>query len=141
VFRYRDIDVAFTARSHDGHLFTPVVRQADRLSLDETAARCSEVGMATFRGKLTAKDSTGACLTVSLLADQPIRLHVGLQNAYQSAILTAGAIREEVRLQEGQPVAVPTWTLVLSYDHGLMDGWDAALCLDAARKAVETLQF
>jgi pyruvate/2-oxoglutarate dehydrogenase complex dihydrolipoamide acyltransferase (E2) component len=33
--------------------------------------------------------------------------------------------------------AVPTITLAMSYDHGLLDGWDAAVALDAARRAIE----
>lgn len=140
-FRYRAVDIAFTARSHDDMLFTPVVRAADKLNLSEIAARCSTLAMAAFRGRIDAKDLTGGCITVSLLNEQPVRMHVGLQNTYQSAILTAGAVRDEVRLLNGQPAAVPVMTLTLSYDHGLMDGWDAAVALDAARVAIEDLRF
>jgi pyruvate/2-oxoglutarate dehydrogenase complex dihydrolipoamide acyltransferase (E2) component len=137
VFRYRSLDVAFTARSHQGWLYTPVVRAVDSLSLDELAGICSELAMGAFRGQLAEKDLAGGCITVSLLNEQPIRLHVGLQNVYQSAIITSGAVRDEIRLIDGRPVAVPTLTLAMSYDHGIMDGWDAATALDAARRAVE----
>jgi pyruvate dehydrogenase E2 component (dihydrolipoamide acetyltransferase) len=137
VFRYRELDVAFTARSHQGWLYTPVIRQADRLTLEELSGRCSELGMAAFRGQLSEKDLSGGCITVSLLNEQPVRMHVGLQNVYQSAILTAGAIRDELKMIDGQVTAVPTITLAMSYDHGLLDGWDAAVALDAARRAIE----
>lgn len=137
VFRYRQVDIAFTARSHQGWLYTPVVRDAGQLALPDLAARCGELAMAAFRGQLVETDLAGSCLTVSLLNEQPVRLHVGLQNTYQTALLTSGAIREELRLVEGRPVAVPMITLVLSYDHGLLDGWDAAAALDAARRSIE----
>ena len=131
------MDIAFTARSHQGWLYTPVVRDAGQLALPDLAARCGELAMAAFRGQLVETDLAGSCLTVSLLNEQPVRLHVGLQNTYQTALLTSGAIREELRLVEGRPVAVPMITLVLSYDHGLLDGWDAAAALDAARRSIE----
>lgn len=137
VFRYREQDIAFTARSHQGWLYTPVVRQIDRLTLEELSGRCSELAMAAFRGQLAEKDLSGGCITVSLLGEQPVRMHVGLQNVYQSAILTSGAIRDELKMVNGQVATVPTVTLAMSYDHGLLDGWDAAVALDAARRAIE----
>lgn len=138
VFRYRGIDIAYTARSSEGRLFTPVVRDVAGRSLDDLATECGRLNMASFRGQLDSADMIGGCLTVSVLSDQPVRFHVGLQNAWQSALLTAGAVRDELALEDGQPVAVPTLTLVLSYDHGLMDGWQAAAALTAARTAIES---
>lgn len=137
VFKYRGLDVAFTARSHQGWLYTPVVRGIRQLELDAIAARCSELAMGAFRGQLAEKDLAGGCLTISLLNEQPVRMHVGLQNVYQTALITSGAVRDEVRWVDGRAVAVPTLTLALSYDHGVMDGWDAATALDAMRKAIE----
>lgn len=140
VHRYRSMDIAYTARSGDGRLFTPVVRAVDRKSLDELTEDCGRLNMAVFRGRLSSSDQGGGCLTVSVLSDQPVRFHLGLQNAFQSCLLTAGAIREELRFVDGEPRAVPVLTLTLSYDHGLMDGWDASTALGVARAAIEGLQ-
>jgi len=137
VFRYQAVDIAFTARSAEGRLFAPVVRGVDRRCLDEVADEVARLSMAVFRGELAGADQLGACMTISVLADRPVRWHVGLQNAFQSAILSCGSLREELLLQDGQVQAVPMATLVLSYDHGLMDGWEASACLDVARQAIE----
>ncbi|HSW47141.1 MAG TPA: 2-oxo acid dehydrogenase subunit E2 [Phycisphaerae bacterium] len=139
VYRYQSLDIAFTARSPDGRLFAPVVRDAAAQTLEQLAAEVARLSMAVFRGQLDAGDCAGGAMTVSVLSDQPIRFHVGLQNAFQSALLTAGAIRDDLALHEGRPITRPTWTLVLSYDHGLMDGQDAAAALAAARAALENL--
>jgi pyruvate dehydrogenase E2 component (dihydrolipoamide acetyltransferase) len=139
VYRYRSIDIAFTARSADGRLFTPVVRDVPGRSLTELAERCAALSMAVFRGQLEMADMAGGAMTVSALSDLPVRFHVGLQNAYQSALLTAGAIHDEVVLIDGKPTLRPTMTLVLSYDHGLMDGYEAASALAAAKTALENL--
>jgi len=139
-YSYRDVDVAFTARSGDGRLFTPVIRGVDRLGLDDLAKECARLGMAVFRGNLAVADMSGACMTISVLSDHPVRFHAGLQNAWQSAILTAGAVHDEVRMEEGRPVSVPVMTLTLSYDHGLMDGWEAATALNAAKSCIEAIR-
>ena|GEM_PF-941091 len=140
VYRYRAVHVAYTARSHDGRLFTPVVRDVDQRTLDEVAAEVGRLNMAVFRGSAELADLSGGCMTLSLLSDQPVRSHIGLQNAYQSAILTAGAIRDELQLRDDKPIAVPTLTLTLAYDHGLMDGWQAAECLATIKAALEAVK-
>lgn len=139
VYRYRNIDLAYTARSADQRLFTPVVRNVPGLTLDDLAGECNRLNMAVFRGELSAAEQAPACMTVSILSDHPVRYHIGLQNTYQSAVLTIGAIREEPRLVSGELQAVSLVTMVLTYDHGLMDGWEAAACLDAARRELESL--
>jgi pyruvate dehydrogenase E2 component (dihydrolipoamide acetyltransferase) len=141
VYQYRAVNLAYTARSHDGRLFTPVVRHVDQLTLDEVADRCAALNMAVFRGTVPAEDLAGGCMTLSLLDAQPMRFHVGLQNAFQSAVLTAGAVREELALSpDGRQIIRPVTTLVLSYDHGLMDGWDAAEWLNSVKAAIESPQ-
>lgn len=140
IYSYRDADVAFTARSGDGRLFTPVVRHVDGLSLDELAKECGRLGMAVFRGRLEPAEMSGGYMTVSVLSDHPVRFHIGLQNACQSVLITAGAIREELRMIEGRPVSVPVMTLAMSYDHGLMDGWEAAAALNAAKACIEAIR-
>lgn len=139
VYHYRDSAIAYTARSADGRLFTPVVRSADGQSVEQLTHQCTSLSMAVFRGQLKPADQLGACVTVSALTDQPVGFHVGLQNVYQSAIITAGAIREAAVAHDGKVGVRPTMTLGLSYDHGLMDGWEAASALDAARLALEGL--
>jgi len=59
--------------------------------------------MALYRGHLKAEELTGGCMTVSVLDQQPVLFHVGLQNAYQSAVLTVGAVREQVCGPGGRP--------------------------------------
>lgn len=139
VYRYRTVDIAYTARSADGKLFTPVVRGAADRSLKALADECARLNMAIFRGQLKSGDMIGGCLTVSVLTDQPVRFHIGLQNAYQSALLTAGAIWDEITLVDGKVTARPVITLTLSYDHGLLDGWEAAAGLTAAKTAIEAV--
>jgi 2-oxoglutarate dehydrogenase E2 component (dihydrolipoamide succinyltransferase) len=139
VYQYNSLDIAYTARSGDGRLFTPVVRQVNKRSLEELVGEVGRLNMAVFRGNLDSQEMLGGGLTVSVLDDTPVRFHVGLQNQFQSTMIAAGAIRKEVQMFDGQPVVCPIITFTLAYDHGLMDGWEAAHALAAMKSAIESI--
>jgi pyruvate/2-oxoglutarate dehydrogenase complex dihydrolipoamide acyltransferase (E2) component len=121
-YRYRDVDIAFAARSPAGVLHAPVVRHVDRLRLDEIARECARLSKAAMRGKLDAKDVGGACCTVSLLATPNVESFVALPPPSQTAILAVGATRQEIELTATGPVARPVATATITYDHALCDG-------------------
>jgi pyruvate/2-oxoglutarate dehydrogenase complex dihydrolipoamide acyltransferase (E2) component len=134
VYSYRQRHIAYTARSHTGRLYTPVVQGVDQRPLDDLARECARLSMDVFRDQVTADMLSGACLTVSILSDQPVAFHIGLQNAWQSALLTIGAWRAD----DGSSGESPAVTrVVLSYDHGLLDGFEAAGALEAFKHALE----
>jgi pyruvate/2-oxoglutarate dehydrogenase complex dihydrolipoamide acyltransferase (E2) component len=139
VYRYNALDIAYTARSGDGRLFTPVVRKVDERSLNELAGEVGRLNMAVFRGNIDSQELSGGSLTVSVLDDSPVRFHIGLQNQFQSAVIAVGAVRQEVRLTDGKTITCPTTTFTLAYDHGLMDGWEAANALSTLKAAIESI--
>jgi pyruvate dehydrogenase E2 component (dihydrolipoamide acetyltransferase) len=122
VYRYRDIDVAFVARSPAGELHAPVVRGVDRLSVAEIARECARLAKRAMRGKLDARDAGGASFTVSLIATPNVESFVALPPPLQTAILSLGATRQEVELTAAGPVARPVATATVTYDHALCDG-------------------
>jgi pyruvate/2-oxoglutarate dehydrogenase complex dihydrolipoamide acyltransferase (E2) component len=129
VFRYRDIDVAFAARSPAGELHAPVVRGVDRLQPDAIARECARLSKAAMRGKLDAKDVGGACFTVSVIGTPNVESFVALPPPWQTAILSLGATRQEIELTATGPAARPVATATVTYDHTLCDGLTiAAFC-------------
>ena len=138
IHRYRDLDVAFAARSPAGDLHAPVVRQVDRLPLDAIARECARLSKAAMRGKLAAKDVGGACFTVSVIATPQVESFVALPPPLQTAILSVGATRREIELTDAGPAARPVATATVTYDHALCDGvYVAEFCaaLDRALNA------
>ena len=106
IHRYRDIDIAFAARSPTGELHAPVVRRVDRLSVAEIARECARLAKRAMRGKLDARDVGGACFTVSLIATPNVESFVALPPPLQSAILSLGATRAGARgdrVRSGRP--------------------------------------
>ena len=138
LYRYRDIDIAFAARSPAGELFAPVVRQVDRLGRDAIARECARLAKQAMRGKLDARDVGGACFTLSLVTTPNVESFVALPPPLQTAILSVGATRQEIDLTAAGPVARPVATATVTYDHALADGvLVAELCaaLDRALNA------
>jgi pyruvate dehydrogenase E2 component (dihydrolipoamide acetyltransferase) len=122
IFRHRDVDLAFAARSPAGELHAPVVRHVDRLQRDEIARECARLAKAAMRGKLDAKDVGGACFTVSVIGTPNVESFVALPPPRQGAILALGATRQEIASTAAGPVARPVATATVTYDHTLCDG-------------------
>ena len=122
IFRHRDIDVAFAARSPAGELHAPVVRQVDRLQPDAIARECARLAKAAMRGKLDARDVGGACFTVSLIATPNVAAFVALPPPLQTAILALGAARQEIASTATGPAAQPVATATVTYNHTVCDG-------------------
>lgn len=132
LYRYRDIDLAFVVRLPDGRLFTPVVRNVDRLGVREVATACLSQAAKVFRGTVEPHDLEGACLTVSQLSVPGVHRFTVLPGRCQSAALAIGGSRTvSVPQSEGGPREVATF--VLSYDHCVCDGVSAAEFLAALR--------
>jgi pyruvate dehydrogenase E2 component (dihydrolipoamide acetyltransferase) len=134
IYRYRDVDIAFAARSQAGDLHAPVVRCVDRLLVDEISREWARLAKRAMRGKLDASDVGGACFTVSVIATPNVESFVALPLPAQTAILALGASRQQAEADDGRPVAMATVT----YDHALCDGvYVAEFCaaLDRALNA------
>lgn len=126
IYRYRDLDIAFVARV-DGRLFTPVVRNVDRLSLAQVAKACQTASLRVIRGKTKPEELEGACFTVSHVATPGILRFMALPNRFQSAILAVAAEQRRLALgPDGSVHQIPVIALTLSYDHALCDAMYAA---------------
>ncbi len=122
VYRYRDLDIAFAARSPAGELHAPVVRGVDRLGLADIARDCARLAKRAVRRKLDAADVGDACFTLSLIATPNVESFVALPAPRQTAILALGATRQQVTLTAAGPIACPVATATVTYDHTVCDG-------------------
>ena len=132
--RHRDLDIAFAVRSAAGELHAPVVRCVDRLLLADIARECARLAKQAMRGKLDARDTGGACFTVSLISLPNVESFVALPAPLQSAILSVGAERQHVELAQSRSQGLPqphvtnrpVATATVTYDHAMCDGIDVA---------------
>jgi 2-oxoglutarate dehydrogenase E2 component (dihydrolipoamide succinyltransferase) len=129
-------DIGIAVASANG-LVVPIIRNADRLSMAEIEKQISEYGKRAQERKLTVEELSGGTFTISNGGVFGSMLSTPIINPPQSAILGVHAIKERAVVENGQIVIRPINYLALSYDHRIIDGREAVLCLGTIKEALE----
>lgn len=130
------INVGLAVAVEEG-LLVPVIHYADRLGLQEIAARRAEIVGRAQSGKLTPDDLSGGTFTISNLGMFGIDKFNAIVNPPQAAILAVGRIAERVVPVNGQPAVQPMMALTLSCDHRVVDGARAAQFMQTLAAYIE----
>jgi pyruvate dehydrogenase E2 component (dihydrolipoamide acetyltransferase) len=133
---YSDVNLGVAVALQDG-LLVPVIRNADRLSLQEIAARSRELSQKAQTKKLFPSDYEGGTFTVSNLGMFGVDDFVAIINPPQCAILALGQVAPRV-VPDNQGFAVRRMmTMSLSADHRVVDGVLAARFLKQMKESLE----
>jgi len=144
VRHYDHADVAVAIATDDG-LVTPVIRDADRLSITDIAAATADVAQRARHGRLRQQELEGGSIAVTNLGMFGVEEFTAIINPPQSAILAVGAARREAVVATDAEigddttglVAATVVHLVLSVDHRPLDGVVAARWMAALTELVE----
>ncbi len=118
-------------------LVVPVVRDADRRTVQEIArARADLVGRARDN-KLKLEDMQGGTFTISNLGMFGVEQFTAVLNPPQVAILAIGSVKDVPVARDGQVVIRPIVNMVLTCDHRAIDGADGATFLQTLVSLVE----
>jgi pyruvate dehydrogenase E2 component (dihydrolipoamide acetyltransferase) len=118
-------------------LVVPVVRDADRRTIQEIArSRADLVGRARD-GKLTREDLEGGTFTISNLGMFGVDQFTAVLNPPQVAILAVGAAKDTAVVVDGEIDIAPVTQLVLTCDHRAIDGADGAQFLQTLVALIE----
>jgi 2-oxoglutarate dehydrogenase E2 component (dihydrolipoamide succinyltransferase) len=121
-------------------LVTPVVRDADQMSLAEIEKTIGALGKKARDGQLTLEDLQGGTFTISNGGVYGSLMSTPILNSPQSGILGMHKIQERPVVVGGQIVARPMMYLALSYDHRVVDGQGAVTFLVHVKEAIEEPQ-
>lgn len=121
-------------------LVVPVIRDVDQKSLLDLAKELGEISLRARDGKLTSKDLSGGCMTVSSLGGIGGTQFTPIVNAPEVAIL--GISRSQMKPvwngQEFEPkLMLP---LALSYDHRVVDGAQGAEFITVLNKTLSDIR-
>lgn len=130
------IDIAFAVDT-DAGLLAPVVRNADKITFSEIAARTRELIVLAREGRLGAADMRDAVFTISNLGGLGIDAFTPIIHLPQCAVLGIGRIAHEAAIVEDRIVPRDMMTLSLTFDHRVVDGVPAARFLASLRDAIE----
>jgi pyruvate dehydrogenase E2 component (dihydrolipoamide acetyltransferase) len=133
---YEDINVGVAVATEQG-LVVPVIHSADKMSLEEIAAKLRDSAEKARDGKLAKEDVNGGTFTITNLGMFGVDLFMPIINPPEAAILAVGRIRDKP-VAEGKEILIkPVMTLSLAYDHRIVDGAPAAEFLQEIKKTLE----
>ena len=138
VHKHEMIDVC-VAVSHEGRLYLPAVRNADKRTIEEIQAEIERLAAKTRSGRLASQDLAGGCFTVSNLGMHPIDSFQMIIPPEQIGALAVGATQQRPVVENGQVVVRPMCTVVLSVDHRPINGSGAAEFLKRLKETLERL--
>jgi pyruvate dehydrogenase E2 component (dihydrolipoamide acetyltransferase) len=138
LFAHDTIDIC-VAVNWDRKLYLPAVRSTDKRSLTEIQAEVQCLVDKTRNGAIRPDNLKGGCFTVSNLGMYPIDAFQMIIPPEQSGALAIGAIEERPLIEAGRIVISPVCTVVLSVDHRMINGAEAAEFLADLKQTLERI--
>jgi len=132
-------DISVAVGTEKG-LVTPVLRDADMLSLAGVEKGIGALGKKARDGQLALEDLQGGTFTISNGGVYGSLMSTPILNAPQSGILGMHKIQDRPVAVNGQVVIRPMMYLALSYDHRIVDGQGAVTFLVRVKEAIEDPQ-
>ncbi len=136
IVQYARADVSMAVAIEDG-LLTPVVRDADRLSLGALARATKDLAARARARKLMPEEMQGGTFSISNLGMFQIDRFAAVINPPEGMILAVGAVRDVPVVRAGAVVPGKRCAVTLSCDHRVVDGALGARWLLALRGLVE----
>ena len=133
-FPYAHVGIAVAAPQG---LVVPVIRDAERRTIQEIAAARADVVGRARDGKLQLSDLEDGTFTISNLGMFGIEQFVAVLNPPQAAILAVGSTVEQPVVREGQVVVRPLMSMTITCDHRAVDGADGAEFLRTVKELLE----
>ncbi len=118
---HRQVNIGMAVAVDDG-LIVPVVKGADRLSLEEIARVSRELAERARAGRLTLEDVQGGTFTVSNLGMFGVEQFTAIINPPESAILAVGTVKPGLIIVDGRVAVGQMMRVTLSMDHRVADG-------------------
>lgn len=118
-------------------LLVPVLRDADKLSVSEMAARLERLIEGAQKRALGPRELSGSTFTLNNVGSFGGSSGTPIINYPEVAILAVGRIEEKAIVRAGSIVARPRMPLALSFDHRLIDGALAGNFLICFKELVE----
>jgi pyruvate dehydrogenase E2 component (dihydrolipoamide acetyltransferase) len=133
---FNRIHVAMAVAVEDG-LITPVLFDADRLSLWEISEKARDVATRARERKLMPEEYTGATFTVSNLGMFGIDQFTAIINPPEAGILAIGGVEQKPVVIDGQLEVRERMRVTMSCDHRAVDGATGAKFLQTVRRYIE----
>ena len=145
--RYNDVDniVEQYAAAHigiatqtDKGLMVPVVRHTEALSIWDSANEIKRLSTAAREGSIKADELNGSTITITSLGPMGGLVHTPVINTPEVAIVGVNKIAKRPVWQDGGFVPRDIMNLSSSFDHRIIDGWEATLFVQKLKSLLES---
>jgi pyruvate dehydrogenase E2 component (dihydrolipoamide acetyltransferase) len=134
--QFNRIHVAMAVAVEDG-LITPVLFDADRLSLWEISEKARDLARRARERKLMPEEYTGSTFSVSNLGMFGIDQFTAIINPPEAGILAIGGVEEKPVVVDGALEVRQRMRVTMSCDHRVIDGAMGARFLQTVRRYIE----
>lgn len=131
-----DYHIGIAVDTNDG-LFVPVLRHADRLTVQEIGEEIYRLSSGARTRTLTAEDLRGSTFTLTNMGPLGSLFATPIINFPEVAILAVHQIQRKPVAIEDQVVIRDVLTLSLSFDHRVIDGATAVRFLNHMKRLIE----
>lgn len=137
VRRYHAAHIGIATQT-DAGLVVTVLRNADARDLAETALEIARLSEAARAGRASRSELGGSTITISSLGPLGGVATTPVINSPEVAILGVNKMVERPVVREGRVEVAKLMNLSASFDHRVVDGWDAALFVQRIKAYLET---
>ncbi|TVV72873.1 dihydrolipoamide acetyltransferase family protein [Sphingomonas solaris] len=126
------------ATQTDAGLTVPVIRDAGARDVWALATEITRLADAARRGKATRDELSGSTITLTSLGPLGGIVSTPVINRPEVAIVGVNRIVERPAVVDGRIEVRKLMNLSSSFDHRVVDGWDAASFIQAVKRLIET---
>jgi len=134
--RHQALHIGVAAQTPQG-LMVPVAKHAEAMDLWGCAAELKRVAEAAKSGKAKREELTGSTITISSLGTMGGIVSTPIINAPEVAIVGVNKMVERPMVRHGQVVIRTMMNLSSSFDHRIVDGYDAASFIQNLKALLE----
>ena len=136
ISQHGEIHVGVAVSTPEG-LITPVIRDADRKSIEQISTEVRALAEKAKNRKLMPNEYQGSTFTISNLGAWGIEEFTAIINPPNSAILAIGAAEARAVVVDRQVVVRDRMKVTMSCDHRVIDGAAGAEFLKTLRSYIE----
>jgi len=136
VHRHAAVHIGIATQTSNG-LIVPVVRHAEALDIWDAASEVARLAQLMREGKASRDDLSGSTITITSLGALGGIVTTPVINHPEVAIIGPNAIVERPVVRDGQIVVRKMMNLSSSFDHRVVDGYDAAEFIQKLKALLE----
>lgn len=134
--QFGDVHTGIATQTPNG-LVVSVIRNAQQRDLWELGTELTRLSQAARDGNITREELTGSTITVTSLGPLGAVATTPIINRPEVAIIGINKIAIRPIWENGQFVPRKMMNLSCSFDHRIIDGWDAAVFVQQLKKTLE----